>query len=74
MRLEVVGELKERTGAREGDTRGLISLAVLFFAHYFQAPATQAKLQKVQHKSIEKFSRLTLSASLSFQSVFKLNE
>ena len=37
---------KERTGAREGDTRGVSPLlARQFFscAHYFQAPATQAR-------------------------------
>ena len=38
--------MKERTGAREGDTRGMSpSRAPIFScAHYFQAPATQATL------------------------------
>ena len=33
---------KERTGAREGDTRVSFSRARFFYAYYFQAPATQA--------------------------------
>ena len=39
--------MKERTGAREGDTRGVSpSRAPVFScAHYFQAPATQASDQ-----------------------------
>ena len=45
-RLEVVAQ--EKTGAREGDTQvglAFLLLARPFFlcAHYFQAPATQAK-------------------------------
>ena len=37
---------KERTGMREGDTRGVTpSRAPVFCrAHYFQAPATQARI------------------------------
>ena len=37
---------KERTSAREGDTKRCLLLVRPFFscAHHFQAPATQAKL------------------------------
>ena len=33
--------VKERMGAREGDTRG-VRMLVFSCAHYFQVPATQA--------------------------------
>ena len=37
---------KERTGMREGDTRGVTASRAPVFcrAHYFQAPATQARI------------------------------
>ena len=43
-RLEAVGTKKNKTGAREGDTRRVSPsrAPVLSFTHYFQAPATQA--------------------------------
>ena len=36
---------KERTGAREGDTRVSFSRARFSCAHYFQAPAMQATMR-----------------------------